>query len=158
MNTTHAALPTPANAPFKGTAKWGHALGAGYQPVPDVLLKYQVQLGLKATDLVVLMNLTMHWWYPDQRPFPSAALIARRTGIAVRTVRRSIAVLKKKKLVAKVGQSSAKGTAPFVYDLTGLVTKLTKFSVNDPAYRERRVIVEDKAMVARISHDLRNEL
>jgi len=52
-------------------AKWGAAAEAGFQLLPDVLLKQQSNLGLTAADLIVLINFTMHCWYPEQKPFPS---------------------------------------------------------------------------------------
>src|SRR6266702_8494237 len=51
------------SAPFE---KWGEGLNAGFQLLPDMLLKHQHKLGLTATDLVVLINLTMQWWYRDR--------------------------------------------------------------------------------------------
>ena len=58
--------------------------------VPDVLLKSQTSLGLNATELVVLLNLTMHWWFPKQKPFPRSQTIAQRMGVDVRTVQRAM--------------------------------------------------------------------
>ena len=52
--------------------KYGEASVAGFQPVPDLLLKNQKKLGLSVTDLVVLLNVLMHWWYPEQYAFTKA--------------------------------------------------------------------------------------
>ena len=58
-------------------AKWGESARAGFQILPDVLFKNQDGLGLSAVDLVVLTNLTLHWWYSDRKPFPRSTTIAR---------------------------------------------------------------------------------
>ena len=54
----------------RSVEKWGEAGKGGFQLLPDILFKKQVELGLSPTDMLVLMNLTMHWWYAHQRPFP----------------------------------------------------------------------------------------
>ncbi len=45
--------------------KWGDAIDAGFQVLPDALLKYQFALELTPIDLVVVINLTLHWWYAE---------------------------------------------------------------------------------------------
>jgi hypothetical protein len=63
---------------------------AEFQIVPDLLLKNQKTLGLNATEMVVLLNVLMHWWHRDQKPFPRSTTIAKRMGITVRTVQRAL--------------------------------------------------------------------
>ena len=60
----------------RSVEKWGEAGKGGFQLLPDILFKKQVELGLSPTDMLVLMNLTMHWWYAHQRPFPPTSTIA----------------------------------------------------------------------------------
>ena len=81
--------------------KWGLAGRAGFQILPDVLLKNQVALGLDNTDVVVLINLTMHWWYEDIKPFPRTTTIAKRMGCGVRTVQRSFLKMQNLGLIRK---------------------------------------------------------
>ena len=59
-------------------AKYGEVSIAGFQAVPDLLLKHQNDLGLSTTDLTVLLNVLMHWWYPGNKPFPRPTAIAKR--------------------------------------------------------------------------------
>src|SRR5690242_18577325 len=72
----------------RGSAKWGEARLAGFQAVPDVLFIKQQALGLDPLDVVVLLNLTLFWWFRDQPPFPRSSIIARRMGVSARTVQR----------------------------------------------------------------------
>lgn len=120
-----------------GYEKWGDALNAGFQLVPDVLLKHQSRLGLTPADLVVLLNVLMHWWFADQLPFPKTALIARRMGVAQRTVQRSLQRLEHHGLIERVkGQKPNEATR---FDPSVLVRRLVPLAQRDPGYRERIV-------------------
>ncbi|WP_434056202.1 helix-turn-helix domain-containing protein [Roseibium sp.] len=95
-------------APQRATTKWKEAGEAGFQVLPDLLLKKQSELGLSATDLVVLINVTMHWWYREQRPFPRTTTIASRMGVDNRTVQRSMKKLTQLGLMKR--ETEDKGT------------------------------------------------
>ena len=116
-------------------SKWGEAARAGFQILPDVLFKNQHALGLSAVDLIVLANLTLHWWYPDQKPFPRSATIARRMGVDVRTVQRSLTRLAKLGLAVRE-KASGDGRSDR-FDLSGLVAKLGDLAVSDASYLYR---------------------
>jgi DNA-binding MarR family transcriptional regulator len=122
---------------MRAADKWREAAKAGFQLLPDLLLRHQADLGLTATDLVVLINLTMHWWYSDQRPFPRSSTIARRMGIDRRTVQRSLAKLSEEGLVEKVTENLADGRERQVCDLTGLQRRLSDLAKSDPVYLMR---------------------
>lgn len=122
------------SAPYK---KWGSALNAGFQLLPDVLLKHQHRLDLGANDLVVLINLMMSWWYPERFPFPRVTTIARRMGVGARTVQRSLQRLEERGLMTRVTTHSANASTGVAYDLTGLVARLQFLAEGDTAYRKR---------------------
>jgi hypothetical protein len=65
----------------------GGAGGRGWTAVPELLLQHQKLIGLSASDLVVLMNLELHRRRAKDQVYPSAATIARRSGLGERTVR-----------------------------------------------------------------------
>src|SRR4051794_21592269 len=129
--------PTDPAAFLPSTRKWGAAAQAGFQILPDILLKQQKQLGLSATELVVLLNLTMHWWYPKQMPFPRSTTITRRMGLDVRTVQRAMGRLQTMELIEKKKVQDDKGKELTVFDLTGLVTQLEPRARQDPNYHAR---------------------
>jgi hypothetical protein len=113
--------------------KWGDAALGGFQTVPDVLLKNQKTLKISSAEMVVLLNVLMHWWYRDQMPFPRPTTISRRMGVTVRTVQRSLLDLQAAGLLAK-----AKGPdGGAVIDPTPLVKRLGELAKTDKNYLAR---------------------
>lgn len=129
-----AAVPQPNIGPVFG--KYGEAAHAGFQAVPDLLLKHQQDLRLSATDMVVLLNVLMHWWYPEQKPFPRATTIATRMGVTIRTVQRSIHAMQENGILFKEVTDAA--TGPTYLDPAPLVAKLREFALKDKDYLIRR--------------------
>ena len=114
--------------------KYGDVAVAGFQAVPDLLLKNQAKLGLSQTDMVVLLNVLMHWWYVDKKPFPRATTIAKRIGVTPRTVQRSLSSIEElgllNRCVAEDGRT--------VLDPQPLVEKLNEFTFTDSDYLVRQ--------------------
>ena len=123
-----------ATAPSEIFEKWGDAGRAGFQAVPDLLLKHQGKLGLNPTELAVLLNVSMYWWYADRKPFPRPTTIARRMGSTVRTVQRALANLEKKDVLIKVRRLEDDRPA---FDPQPLVDRLCALAPYDPDYRVR---------------------
>lgn len=98
-------------------ARWGYAARAGFTALPNALIHAQAQLGLSTNDMVVLMNLLSHWWYRTRMAFPGTATIAKRTGLKIRTVQRSIQKLESLKLI-EVHRIAGKGAG---YNFAGLI-------------------------------------
>jgi hypothetical protein len=114
--------------------KWGAAISGGpngYQLVPDVLLRKQTDLKLDATDIVILLNICMHWWEsePSKMPHPRPVTIAKRMGISTRTVERHIARLGDLGLMEWMSQEP-RADAPSVrrFDLEGLRSTLERLA------------------------------
>lgn len=108
--------------------KWGLAAEAGFQMLPDLLLLKQTALELSPTDMIVLINISMSWWYADQRPFPRTSTIARRMGVTIRTVQRSLKKLQKKGLIIPTYEKVKDGSFRTTYDLSGLKLQLEDFA------------------------------
>jgi predicted transcriptional regulator len=106
---------------------------AGYQVVPDVLVRYQGRLGLSPTDLCVLLNLGAHWWYPESQPSPRSSTIARRMNIHVRQVQRSLRALKDAGLIDVQKENGRRS-----YDLKPLVKSLERLAEKELGEKESR--------------------
>jgi len=113
--------------------KFGEAAKAGFQVVPDILLKSQKKLGISHVEMVVLLNILMHWWTPGQNPYPRASTIAKRMKSSQRTVQRAIASLEDKVILRKV---EVQGKTTF--DPSPLVSKLEGLVKEDFHYQYRR--------------------
>lgn len=117
--------------------KWGDAASAGFQLVPDLLLKNQAKLELTHTDLVVLLNVLMHWWYEDKRPFPRTTTIAARMDVQTRTIQRSLSRLEELGLMKRTTEVLPDGDEREVCDPSGLQKRLNDLLRDDPAFRLR---------------------
>lgn len=127
----------------RSTAKWGEA-GRSFQLLPDILLKRQAALGLSATDMLVLINITMHWWYAAQRPFPRTTTIAKRMGVDARTVQRSLKKMGDAGLITREIELDENGDERTVCDLSGLVERLEHYAALDEDYRLRARLKSQK--------------
>jgi DNA-binding MarR family transcriptional regulator len=112
-------------------SRWGVAVDAGFVAVPNALLRAQDKLGLSPTDVVVLLNILMHWWHRDRLPRPRTTAIAKRSGIGHRTVQRSLSKLEKQGLLQR-NRIAKDGVE---YCLDGLRDQLAIQAQNDVWYR-----------------------
>jgi len=103
-------------------------MAGGYQVVPNLVFLLQNKLRLSSHQLVILLNLSMHWWKKEKLPFVRPSTLAKRMGISRRTV-----VERQLKLLCDIGlvqkarlPPNARTTATIGYDLTGLVTRLER--------------------------------
>jgi predicted transcriptional regulator len=107
--------------------KWGTALDAGFQVVPNVLIRSQNQLNLDPIDLVVLLNLMAHWWEKGDVPFIAPSRIAKRMNVSTRTVERHLKELEKKGFLRRCKPPrSDDGLYTRGYDLQPLVGMLER--------------------------------
>ena len=97
----------------------------GFTAVPDVLIKSQGQLDLSPTEMVVLLNILLHWWREDEWPYPRISTICERMGTSRRTVERAVRGLHEKGLVVhRRSEFIGKGPAARRFDLSGLINVL----------------------------------
>jgi DNA-binding transcriptional ArsR family regulator len=120
------------------TDKWGSALAAGWQVVPNVLVRAQAQLGLDAVDVAVLLNLNMHWWRKEDFPYPRPTIIAKRMGVSKRTVERRIEKLVKAGLLERLPLTKEGKLRQ--YKLDGLVNRLQGAAAVGLAQREYHLV------------------
>jgi hypothetical protein len=107
------------------TNKWGKAItDAGFQQVPDVLIRAQSILGIDCVSMAILLNLTMHWWEKDNLPWPRPSVIANRIGVSTRTVERKITEMTDQGLIERLPPEKTEKITVRRFDLSGLLKKL----------------------------------
>jgi DNA-binding transcriptional ArsR family regulator len=116
--------------------KWGEAILAGYQILPDALVRGQHLLKLSATDVVVIANLNQAWWFEDRLPYLQPHTIAKRMGVSERSVQRSLSRLRRKGLLLQVRQRQPDGSVRYYHDLSGLKNQLVLLARRDIRYSE----------------------
>lgn len=126
------------SGPTQPEAKWGDAIKAGYQILPDALIRGQRLLKLSATDIVVIANLNQAWWFGDRRPYLQPHTIAKRMGISERSVQRSLSRLRSKGLLRQIRERQGDGTFRYYHDLSGLRGVLEGLAYRDMQYAEAR--------------------
>jgi hypothetical protein len=115
--------------------KWGdRCIDSGYQIFPDVLLKCQRYMGLEAI-VVILLNITMQWWKQQELPYPRPSFIAKRMEVSTRTVERRVARMQKQGLLIRKPSEEVRGKTVRKFDLSGLITELTKYAEGSLAER-----------------------
>lgn len=113
--------------------RWGEAMGGGYQVVPNLVFLLQNKLGLSSHQVIILLNLSMHWWRKSDLPFVRPSTLAKRMGISRRTVERHLRALCDMGLVQKKALPiSARTTATIGYDLAGLVARIARMAPKEP--------------------------
>ena len=115
--------------------RWGGAVTdseTGYTAVPDVLIRSQAQLELSTNEMVVILNLLLHWWQDGTDwPYPRISAIANRMGVNRRTVERALRSLESKGLVHRLeSEFSQDGLTIHRFDLSGLVSELNVFAAS----------------------------
>ena len=127
--------PTFENTPAsEATLKWGNVLSAGFQILPDALIRGQHLLKLTSTDIVVIANINQAWWYEDRRPYLTPHTIARRMGLSERSVQRSLSRLRDRGFLQQRREKKSDGTVLYTHDLSGLRQALEPLARRDMKY------------------------
>lgn len=133
MSTQPSNVRAEIRPPFpRVEGRWKEVAKAGYQPVPDVLIFYQHELGVRSEDLNVLLNLSAHWYQPKRMPYPRPTTIAKRMGVSERSVQRSLTRLKQLGLIGKTKNADGRPS----FDLAPLVEKLRPYAERKIKERE----------------------
>jgi DNA-binding transcriptional ArsR family regulator len=136
LENTSVTSEQPAPTGF-AKQRWGKAADAGYQVIPDVLIRAHQKLGLDALDVVIILNISMHWWAANDLPYPRVSVIAHRLDISPRTVQRRLDHLQDSGLLERLGPERKGGRTIRRFRLTGLVQRLELLAVENLAVRER---------------------
>ena len=117
--------------------KWGDALLAGFQVIPNILIQAHRELHLDPLDVLIVLNLNMHWWEARNLPYPKPSMIAERLGVATRTVERRIKNLEKAGLIERLPAELIRRHSVKRFRLDGLVRRLAQLAQRAVASRGR---------------------
>lgn len=132
LNSTNKNSNSQVNtAASEPDAKWGNAIKAGYQVLPDALIRGQHLLKLSAVDLVVIANLNQAWWFKERRPYLQPLTIAKRMGVSERTVQRSLSRMRDLGYLTQERELQEDGTIRYFHDLSGLRATLERLAQRD---------------------------
>jgi hypothetical protein len=138
LPTVTAIAETDQTTRAIAVAKWGRALDAGFQIIPNVLIRAQTKLDLDPLDLAILLNIGLHWWTPHDLPYPRTSVIANRVGVSMRTVERRLEKMQASGLIVRHPPEKTKdGLSVRWFDLRGLVERLEAFAQANLEMRQR---------------------
>src|ERR671923_2931436 len=104
---------------------WGEILDEGFTSVPNILLRYRYNLGLKPQHLMLIIDIMSFKWDTGD-PFPSYSTLAQRAGVAERSIMRIVQDLEELNLLKRTPrfdeESGAQTTT--VFDFRPLIEKL----------------------------------
>ena len=105
---------------------WGDILDAGFTSVPNILLRYRANLGIKPKHLSLIIDIMSFKWDKDS-PFPSYSTLAHRAGIEERSIKRITQDLEELNLLIKDPRFDEETGAQIttIFDFRPLIKKLT---------------------------------
>lgn len=105
---------------------WGNILDEGFTSVPNILLKYRNNIGIKAQHLSLVIDIMSFKW-DTENPFPSYSTLAKRAGVAERTIKRVTQDLEELNLLIRTPRFDNRTGAQIttIFDFRPLVEKLT---------------------------------
>ena len=104
---------------------WGEILDEGFTSVPNILLRYRSQIGLKPKHIMLIIDIMSFKWDKDS-PFPSYSTLSLRAGVEERSIKRITQDLEELGLLVKTPRFDEETGAQVttVFDFRPLVQKL----------------------------------
>lgn len=113
--------------------KWGKdTIDAGWTLLPNILLERQAVLGIKPTQLNILLVILKHWWETETLPFPEMNTVAKMIGVDRSTVQRNIRELEQLGFVKRIVRKKRNGgNNSNQYDFSGLIEHLKPYAEDE---------------------------
>jgi biotin operon repressor len=103
-------------------------MAQGFCILPALLLRAQKRLGLSATQLALVIQLSDFWWDDGRIPWPKKETLAQRLGLSEKQVQRLVRGLEQRGYVKRLLRMTSHGRTSNGYDLSGLVQKLNELA------------------------------
>ena len=121
---------------------WGEILDEGFTSVPNILLRYRSQIGLKPKHIMLIIDIMSFKWDKGS-PFPSYSTLSHRAGVEERSIKRITQDLEELKLLVKTPRFDEETGAQVttVFDFRPLVQKLIE-EMNKDQVGEGEISIE----------------
>lgn len=118
--------------------KWGTTvIEEGWTPIPVRLLEHQKTLGIRPSEMTVVIHLLRYWFSADQEyVYPRQSKIAESSGMSVRTVQRAIDALEDKGLIEK--EKKKEGISMYAHNYYSLQPLVKKVQGLPPVLTRRK--------------------
>ncbi|MGH7884932.1 MAG: helix-turn-helix domain-containing protein [Thermodesulfobacteriota bacterium] len=106
---------------------WGEILDEGFTSVPNILLRYRKNLGIKPKHLSLIIDIMSFKW-DSENPFPSYTTLAIRADMEERSIKRTMQELEELGLLIKTPRFDEESGAQIttIFDFRPLIKKLTE--------------------------------
>ncbi len=120
-------MPTKKQDKTKIFQIWGEVLDEGFTSVPNLLLKYRSNIGLKPKHIMLIIDIMSFKW-DSENPYPSYFTLAKRAGVEERSVKRITQDLEEFGLLIKTPRFDEETGAQVttVFDFRPLVQSLVQ--------------------------------
>lgn len=127
---------------------WGEILDEGFTSVPNILLRYRSQIGLKPKHIMLIIDIMSFKW-DSGSPFPSYSTLSLRAGIEERSIKRITQDLEELGLLVKTPRFDEETGAQVttVFDFRPLVQKLIEEMNKDQ--EQTHLDIENEALQGR---------
>jgi hypothetical protein len=104
---------------------WGDILDEGFTSVPNILLRYRSNLGIKPHHLALIIDIMSFKW-DTENPFPSYSTLAQRAGVTERSIRKTIQELEEMNLLIRTQRFDEETGAQIttIFDFRPLIQRL----------------------------------
>jgi hypothetical protein len=104
---------------------WGDILDEGFTSVPNILLRYRSNLGIKPHHLALVIDIMSFKW-DTENPFPSYSTLAQRADVTERGIRKTVHELERQNLLIRTQRFDEESGAQIttIFDFRPLIQKL----------------------------------
>lgn len=104
---------------------WGDILDEGFTSVPNILLRYRSNLGIKPHHLALIIDIMSFKW-DTENPFPSYSTLAQRADVTERGIRKTVHELERLNLLIRTQRFDEDSGAQIttIFDFRPLIQRL----------------------------------
>jgi DNA replication protein len=104
---------------------WGDILDEGFTSVPNILLRYRSNLGVKSHHLALIIDIMSFKW-DEENPFPSYSTLAQRANVTERGIMKTVRDLERLNLLIRTQRFDEESGVQIttIFDFRPLIQRL----------------------------------